>query len=121
MEGIVKLFGIVMVVAGVVYFLKPNLMKKMVDAFLKDKWIYVGMILSFLIGIIFLRAASQCAIPWLVVIFGLLAVVKGAAILIMGKQKIKSLLDSFIKKPVKTLRSFALVEIALGVILIYSV
>ncbi|MBL7130709.1 MAG: DUF2065 family protein [Candidatus Omnitrophica bacterium] len=121
MEGIVKLFGIVMVVAGVTYFVKPALMKKVVDFFVKEKWLYVGSILCFIIGIIFLSAASQCAISWLVTIFGILALIKGILVFILGQQKIKVMLDSLTKKPTKALRAYALIEIVLGVILIYSV
>jgi uncharacterized protein YjeT (DUF2065 family) len=56
-----------------------------------------------------------------VIIFGILAILKGIAILVLGKQKINSLLDLLTKKPPKILRSIALIEIVLGVILIYSV
>ena len=40
MEGFVKFMGIIMIAAGVVYFVRPNLIKKMVDFFMKGKWIY---------------------------------------------------------------------------------
>ncbi|MFC1708572.1 hypothetical protein ACFL2J_00735 [Candidatus Omnitrophota bacterium] len=121
MEGLVKLMGIIVMVFGVVYFVKPNLMKKMASFFAKDKWIYVGGILSFIIGIVFLRAASQCAISWLVILLGLLAILKGVLVFVLGQQKIKSLLDKLNKKTLKTLRIYALVKITVGVILIYAV
>ena len=120
MEGFVKLIGIIMLVVGAIYFVKPNLMKKLADFFVKDKWLYVGSIVSFVVGIIFLRAASQCAISWLVVLFGILALVKGLLVFILGQQKIKSMLDRLTKQPMKTLRIYALIEIVLGVVLIYS-
>ena len=121
MEGLVKLLGIIIVASGAVYFVKPNLMKKMVAFFTSDKWIYFGGILSFVIGIIFFRAASQCAISWVVVLFGIIAVIKGIVIFVLGQQKIKSLLDGLTKKPPKALRMVALFDIALGVVLIYAV
>lgn len=119
MEGFVKLVGIVMVVIGAIYFVKPNLMKKTADFFMKEKWIYAGAIVSLIIGIIFLRAASQCAISWLVIIFGVLALSKGIAIFVFGQKRIKSLLDTLTKKPTKALRVFAAVKIVLGVVLVY--
>jgi uncharacterized protein YjeT (DUF2065 family) len=120
MEGIVKLLGIVMVVVGVINFLKPNLVKKCVDFLVKEKWIYVGAILCFIIGIIFLSAASQCAIPWIVLLLGVISLAKGVAIFVLGQNKIKSILDSLLKKPANTLRGFALIKIAVGVIIIYA-
>ena len=121
MEGLVKLLGIIIVVCGAAYFVKPNLMKKVVTFFTRDKWIYFGGILSFIIGIIFFRVASQCAISWVVVLFGLIAVIKGIVIFVLGKQKIRSLPDGWTKKPPKTLRMVALFDIAIGVVLIYAV
>lgn len=121
MEGFVKLIGIVIVAIGAIYFAKPTLMKKVAVFFTKEKWIYVGGIISFIVGIIFLRAASQCAISWFVVLFGLISLIKGIAIFIMGQQKIKSLFQAITKKPLKTLRALALIEIALGVMLVYAV
>lgn len=121
MKGIVKLIGIIMTVGGVIYFVKPDTMKKMVDFYMREKWIYFGAILAFIIGIVFLRAASQCAISWLVTLLGILALVKSILIFVLGKQKIKSFLDSLMKKPTKTLRTYALINIAVGVITIYSV
>ena len=120
MEGIVKLIGIIMTVAGVVCFIKPNLTKTLVDFFTKEKWIYAGAILAFIIGIILLRAASECAISWIVTLFGILALAKGIIVLVLGKQKIKSILESFTKNPSNTLRGWALLKIALGVSLIYA-
>ena len=121
MEGLVKLIGIIVMACGIVYFVKPNLMKQMADFFTKEKWIYFGGILSFIIGIVLLRAAVLCAISWFVVLFGIAAVVKGIAVFALGQQKIRSFVESLSKKPPKTLRIIALVDIALGVMLIYAV
>jgi uncharacterized protein YjeT (DUF2065 family) len=120
MEGIVKLIGIVMVAAGVVYFVKPVLIKKTADFIMKEKWIYVCGIVSFIIGIIFLRAASLCAIKWLVILLGIIAIIKGILVFVLGQQKIKSLIGKWMSKPVNTWRTLAIIKIAVGVIIIYS-
>ncbi len=121
MEGIVKLVGIILVACGTVYFVKPALIKKIASFFSREKWIYVGGIISFIIGLVFLRAASQCAISWFVTIVGIIAFIKGILVFVLGQQKIKTLFDTLIKKPPKTLRLLALVDIALGVMIIYAV
>lgn len=121
MEGIVKLFGIVMVVVGVIYFVKPSAMKKLADYFVQKKRLKVGGVVAIVIGIIFLLAASQCTIPLVVTLFGILSLAKGILIFALGQQKIKSMVDTLTKKPPKTIRGYGLIEIALGVMLIYSV
>ena len=121
MEGLVKLMGIVMVVAGAIYFVKPNTMKKLANYFLQEKRLKVGGVIAIVIGIVFLLAASQCAIPWLVILFGILALAEGIAVFALGQKKFKSMVDALTERPPKTLRGYALIKILLGVILIYSV
>ena len=80
----------------------------------------MGALLSILIGIIFLIAASRCVITWIVVIFGVLSMAKGLLLFILGRPKIISLLEDFIKKPAKTLRGLAMIACVLGIILIWA-
>ena len=121
MEGIVKLMGIVMVAIGVIYFVKPATMKKIADYFLKEQRLKIGGVISIIIGVIFLGTASKCAIPLVVTLFGILALAKGIVIFALGQQKIKTMLDTLTKKTPKTIRGFALIEIILGIVLIYAV
>ncbi len=121
MEGIVKLMGIVMVAVGAIYFVKPSTMKKLADYFLQEKRLKVGGVIAIIIGIIFFSAASQCAIPWIVILFGALALLKGILAFALGQKKLKSLVDALTDKPPKTIRGYGAIEIVLGVILIYSV
>ena len=121
MDGFVKLIGIIMIMAGVVFFVKPNSIKNLANFFVREKWIYFWSVVSFIIGIIFLRAASQCAVPWLVTLFGVISLIKGIAIFALGQQKIKSMLHTLTKQPLPILRIYALVEIVLGTVLVYSV
>ena len=118
MVGIVKLMGVVMVVFSTIYLVKPAGMKKAMNYMLKEKRLYLGGVLSILIGIIFITAAADCDIPWLIVLMGILALVKGLAIFILGREKIILLAESLMKKPPKALRSLVVVKLALGILII---
>lgn len=120
MEGFVKLVGVLMVVAGVIYFMKPNLMKKSAAILLKEKGFYIAGIISFIIGMIFLGAASQCTLRWLVRLFGVLAIVKGILAFTLGQKRITSLFNGLMQKSPKALRSIVVIKIVLGILLIYS-
>jgi len=120
MVGLVKLIGMVILAAGVVSLMKPDLIKKAIRFWMAENQLYMGALLSILIGIIFLIAASRCVITWIVVIFGVLSMVKGLLLFILGRPKIISLLEDFIKKPAKTLRGLAMIACVLGIILIWA-
>lgn len=120
MNGIVKLIGIMILAAGVVYFVKPLAMKKVLSYFLKETRIKLGGAVSIIIGLFFLRAAGACTLPWLVVVFGLLSVVKGFVALAMGINKFPKLLAWLNGAPAEKLRRLSLVSIVVGVALIYA-
>ena len=120
MVGLVKLVGIMMLVAGVIYFLKPNLMKKLVNYIFQEKRIKIGGAIAIIIGIILFRAAGQCKVSWIVVLFGILALIKGILAFALDKKKFAALLNWLTSMPPKTIRKMGLLDVALGVILIYA-
>jgi len=121
MVGLVKLVGIMMLVAGVIYFLKPNLLKKVAKYFFQEKRLKIGGAIALIIGIVLLRAAGQCSISWVVVIFGIIAIIKGILAFALDKKKFDSLLNWMVSMPPKTIRKIGLLDVALGVILIYAI
>ena len=120
MVGLVKLVGIVMVVLGAVYLVKPALLKKNINFWMKENRIYFGVILALLIAVIFLVSASRCAVSWFVVILGIVSLIKAISIFALGPKKISSLLDKIEKKPAKILRTLCGIKLVLGIILIYA-
>ena len=121
MVGLVKLIGMVILAFGAVYLVKPSIIKQATGFWFKGQRIYLGAILNFLIGIIFLVSASKCTIGWFIILIGILSLAKGIVIFAGGKDKMKSLTEVITRKPAKTLRVFAIVTIALGALIIYAV
>lgn len=117
---LVKLFGIVIVVFGVIYLLNPNIMKQYVAFWKQAKRIFIGAVLSLLIGIIFLLAAPQCRLPWFVAAFGILGLIKGIVLFAIGQEKAIAMINWWAGRSVTFLRIHALIALALGALLIYS-
>lgn len=120
MVALVKLVGIVMVAAGVVYLVKPAIMERVMHFWVRGKRAYLGGVLSILVGIIFLFAASRCTLPWVVFVMGVLSLIKGVLAFALGPKKIAPLAEKFAKGSVTTLRVMAIIALSLGVLLIYS-
>lgn len=114
----VKLMGIVIVVLGVNFLLKPAAMKAYIEYWKKGKRIRGGAVASLIIGIIFLLAASQCRITWFVALFGILGIVKGVLLFVLEKEKIMALFKWWEKKSDTFLRIYAVIVVAIGILLI---
>ncbi|MBN3040750.1 MAG: hypothetical protein JW867_06445 [Candidatus Omnitrophica bacterium] len=120
MTWFVKILGIVIFSLGLVCFIKPLVMRKMQKFWNKKKNLYFGVFLNFLIGVIFLTNASFCRISWFIILFGILAILKGILGIVLGHERIRAFSQKYEKKPNRFLRRFAVLILALGVGLILS-
>ncbi|MDD3295985.1 MAG: hypothetical protein PHU64_01330 [Candidatus Omnitrophica bacterium] len=120
MVWLVKLIGILLVVAGAIFMVKPVNMKKVMHFWMEKKRIYAAGVINILIGVIFLFAASGSSLPWFVILMGIASLIKGALSFVMGPAKIMALIDKIEKKPLKSLRSLAIIPLVLGILLVYA-
>jgi uncharacterized protein YjeT (DUF2065 family) len=120
MVALVKLTGIAMVVMGVIYFVKPGVMKKYMRYWMEEKKLYMGAVLNLVIGLIFLIAASNCLWPAFVRLIGVISLIKGIMIFYPGPKKIIPMMEALSNKRNKTLRGFAVLALIIGILVIYS-
>jgi len=120
MDVAVKIVGIVFVFMTIVYFLKPDIMKRLMEFFKQGRRMYLAAMIRLVLAIVFLLAARQCRQFWVIFVFGVLFIISGLLIFILGSEKVKSYINWWQKQPVMLLRVMALVGLALGAIIIYS-
>ncbi len=120
MDIVIKIIGIVIAAAGIVYLLKPDVMKWLMKFFKQGNRIYFAGLLRLVLAVIFLLAARECDITWVIVLFGILFLIGGLLIFVLGPQKIRWILDWYQKQSVLFLRLLALIALAIGAIIIYS-
>jgi len=118
---LVKLIGIIIVAMGIVFILSPEAMKRVINYWRQGRRLYLVGILRLLIGVILLLNASQCRLVGVVVTLGILILLGGIIIFALGLEKVKSILDWLDKKPLSVLRLMALIALAIGALLLYSV
>ena len=87
---LVRLFGIVIVGMGVAFLVNPKLYRQYMGFWEQGRRLYVGAILSILIGVILLMAASECRLVGVILALGILCLVKGILLLTLGQEKMKS-------------------------------
>jgi len=115
-----KLIAIIIFATGVVFLLKPEMMKKIMALIEKKNRIYGVGVARVLVGLIFLASSSHCRIVWVVVIFGAIFLLAGIAIFVLGKDKCKKIIKKWHDKAIAKMRPIGLIPLIIGLILIFS-
>ena len=117
----VKLLALVIIGIGVAVLLNPEIMKRMVSFWEKEKRLYGAGVLRILFGIILLLAASQCRVAWIIALMGILFLVGGIVIFALRLKKIKAILKKWQEKPLTVLRLLGLVALLIGTLILNAV
>jgi len=120
MVGLVKLAGTAVFALGVIFLIKPDQIKKWLHFWMDESHLYMGGLLNVLLGIVFLLAAFKCRIPWLVILFGAISLLKGILLFIFGRQKILPILEKYNRQRPKALRRLAILALVFGYLTIYA-
>jgi len=120
MEIVVRIAGILMVFIGIVYLLKPDVLKRMMEFMKKGKRIYFAAVLRFALAVIFLLGAGGCDQKWIIAAFGILFLISGLLIFILGPEKIRQIFEWYQKQPLLIFRVIAVIVLACGAVIVYS-
>jgi len=120
MKIIIQSLGIVFVFIGIVYLLKPSILKRIMEFFKKGKRIYLAGLIRLVLAVIFLLAARECDIPWVIIVFGILFMISGLLIFTLGSERLNSLLDWWQRQSSLLLRLLGVIALAVGAIIVYS-
>ena len=120
MDKVIIALGIVFIAISIVLLLKPGIVKSLMEFFKKGKRIYLAGIARLVLAVIFLLAARDCDITWLIAAFGILFLISGISIFMLGPEKCKSIIDWFQKQSLLFIRIIAIIPLALGAVIIYA-
>ncbi len=120
MDIVIKSLGIVITVVGIVYLLKPNVLKWLMEFFKQGKRIYFAALIRFALAVVFLVGALKCKYPWVIIAFGILFIIGGLLIFVLGPEKIRRMLEWYQKQPILIFRVIAVIVLAVGAIIIFS-
>jgi hypothetical protein len=120
MSTIIRIIGIVIVAIGIVYVLKPSVMKGLFEFFKKGNRLYIAAPIRLALGVVFLLGARECKQPWVIFAFGILLLISGGGILVLGPRKLRPVIEWFQGQSEILQRVIALIVLAVGVIIIIS-
>jgi len=120
MDTVIKIIGVVFVCVGIVYLLKPDVLKRMLEFFKQGNRIYFAGLIRFALAIIFLLAARECDITWLIVLFGILFIISGLLVFLLGPERLRPIFEWWQKQSPLLVRILSLLVLAFGSLIIYS-
>jgi len=120
MDIVVKIVGIVIVFLAALFFIKPDITKHLFEFFKQGKRIYLAGLVRLALAVVFLLAARECDITWVIALFGILFLISGLSIFLIGAEKLKSMLGWFQNKSALFLRVMAVIILVIGAVIIYS-
>lgn len=119
MAIVIKIVGILIVLAGIVFFLRPEMMNRLLVFFKKGKRVYFMGLVRFVLAIVFLLGAGQCDGKQVIAAFGILFLISGLLIFLLGAEKVGAILDWFLKQSVLLKRISAVIALVIGAAIIY--
>jgi len=120
MSTAIRIIGIVIVAVGVVYILKPGVMKWLFEFFKKGNRLYVVAPIRLGLGVVFLLGAGECKQFLVIMAIGILLLISGILVLVLGPRKLVPILEWFQGQSEFLQRVVALIVLAVGVIIIIS-
>jgi len=117
---VIKSLGILFALIGILYLLRPDIIKRLMEFFKKGKRIYLAGLIRFALAVVFLLGAGECDQKWVIAAFGILFLMGGLLIFMLGPEKIRRILDWYQNQSTLIFRVIALIVLAVGAIIIYS-
>ena len=120
MRVAVFVFGILMVLDGVLLLVKPQLYNKTAAFLAKGRLMYAAALFKLAVGVFLLVAATSCDRKLIMIILGLIAGGSGVTMLGMGKEKFKKMLEWWSLRPKIVIRIIAILAMAVGGLIMYA-
>jgi len=119
MNIVIKILGIIFVCIAVVFLLKPDFIKTIMEFFKKGNRIYLAGLLRLALAVVFLLAARECKNFWVIFILGILLLISGLLVFVLGPARIRPIIDWSQRQSLLLIRIIAFVPLAIGVLIIF--
>jgi uncharacterized protein YjeT (DUF2065 family) len=120
METIIRVIGTVIICIGLVFLIRPEIMRATTRFFSKGSRLYLAAMVRFALAVIFIMGARYCGRTWIIVMFGLIFLLSGLLIFMLGLQRAKGILRWYLEQPKFISRVIAGIVLAVGLIIVYA-
>lgn len=120
MHIVIKSLGVLFVLMGIAYLLRPEIVKRLMEFFKKGKRIYFPGLLRFALAIVFFVGARECRSFWVIFACGIIFLLGGFLIFSLGPDRIRRILDWYVQQSMLIFRVIALIVLGFGLIVVFS-
>ena len=121
MKLIIKIFAILLVLAGISLLITPKFIIGWLEANTENTSLYISaIVVRFIFGILFLVAAKESAYPMVIKILGTLFIIAAIIFMLMGQESFQHLMASLILRFKPFAPVSGILSIAFGGFLIYA-
>ena len=117
---VIKSLGMLFTLMGIVYLLRPDIIKHLMGFFKKGKRIYLAGLIRLALAVVFFVAARECRYFWIIFASGFIFLTGGLLIFILGPEKIRRIFDWYEQQSAIIFQVIALVVLVFGIIVIFS-
>jgi uncharacterized protein YjeT (DUF2065 family) len=114
----VQIIGIAFFVMAIIYFVRPDIIRVLMEFFKKGRRMYFAGLIRFALAVLFLLAAREAKNFWVIFCLGILFLISGLLIFVLGPEKLRTILDWWQRQSTLLLRVLALVTLVVGVVII---
>lgn len=120
METAIKVIGLLFIVMGALVMARPDLVRKMLSFFSHGIRIYIAGVIRFAFGVIYLLAAMESDITWIITVMGVLFLAGGLTIFILGPEKSRKIINWYSARRDFIIRASGILVIFLGSATLYA-
>ena len=120
MDLLIKIIGVVFVGMCILYLLKPEILRSILAFFKFGNRLYIAGVIRLIFAVVFLLAARECKVQWLIFAFGILFLLSAIMVFVLGPKKLVGMLNWYQKQPALVLRITAVTGMILGAIILYA-
>jgi hypothetical protein len=120
MQITIRIIGILMFMAGILFLINPQIIKQIITFLQKGYRIYFVGMLRIALAVVFLLGARQCGMTRVIIVLAILFLISGLSIFMLGSGKIQRILKWYLRQPIFFLRILALIPLILGGLIIYA-
>ncbi|MBE0537321.1 MAG: hypothetical protein IH624_16780 [Phycisphaerae bacterium] len=114
MEKAILIIGVALVLWGLLIAIRPHTLRTTIHVMEKGLLVYAPAAVRIVLGVVFLLAARDCRVPWLIVAFGIIMFVAGVVMFMIRPGRLRSFLHWWAERSMPTLRILGVTGAAIG-------
>lgn len=114
MQKVILIIGVVLVVWGFLIVLRPEFIRKAVHLLSKGPLVYMPAAVRVLLGVVFLVAARDCQVRWLIIALGVIMFTAGVIMFMIKPSKLRPMFQWWVARSPLFLHIMGLVAAGIG-------